>query len=278
MKNLRILFILGMLVFLDGTILFSENYPQRIISLAPSITKSLYLLKAEDKLVANTIYCLEPPQVKDKEKIGTVIEVNIEKIFNLKPDLVLATPLTNPKTIEKLRNLGIRVVVFPAPSDFNQICEQFLELAKLIGKTKEAEEIVGEVKSKVDFIQTKTKDLNPPKVLVQVGARPLFVATGRYFINDYIEFSGGINIAKDTKEGIFSKEEVLKVNPDVIIIVTMGIIGEEEKRNWQRFKTISAVEKDQIYIIDADKISSPTPVSFVETLEEFFDILHPKNR
>lgn len=267
-----------MLVFLSGAILFSRDYPQRIISLAPSITKSLYLLKAEDRLIANTIYCLEPLGAKDKEKIGAITEINTEKVFNLKPDLVLTTPLTNPKTIEKLRNLGIRVVVFPAPSDFNQICEQFLDLAKLIDKTKEAEEIVGEVKSKVDFIQTKTKDLNPPKVLVQVGAKPLFVASGDYFINDYIEFSGGINIAKDTKEGIFSKEEVLKANPDVIIIVTMGIIGEEEKRNWQRFKTISAVEKDRIYIIDADKISSPTPVSFVETLEEFSDILHPKNR
>jgi len=274
MKKLRILFILGMLVFLDGAILFPKNYSQRIISLAPSITKSLYLLEADNRLIANTIYCIEPPQAKDKEKIGTVIEVNVEKIFELRPDLVLATPLVNPKTIEKLRNLRIKVVIFPTPSDFNQICEQFLELAKLIGKTKEAEEIVKEVKSKVDSIQRKTKGLSPPKVLVQVGARPLFVATGHYFINDYIEFSGGINVAKDMKEGILSREQVLKTNPDVIIIVTMGIVGEEEKRNWQSFKTMSAVEKNQIYIIDADKISSPTPVSFVETLEDFFDILH----
>jgi iron complex transport system substrate-binding protein len=274
-----LLLCLGVLVFWCANTLCGEpqeNYPQRIISLGPSITKGLYLLGVQDKLIANTAYCISPPEARKKEKIGTAVEVNVEKVFRIEPDLVLATSLTNPKAKEKLKNLGIKVVTFPAPRDFSQMCEQFLELGKLVGKEEEAEKIVKGARYKATSIKKKVKDLPKPKVLVQVGARPLFVATGQYFVNDYIEFAGGINIAKGAKEGIYSREQVLKANPDVIIITTMGIVAEEEKEVWQKYKTLSAVKNSRIYIIDTDRLTSPTPASFVKTLEEIVHILHPK--
>ncbi len=249
--------------------------PQRIISLGPSITKSLYLLGADSRLIANTIYCTNPADAKKKEKIGTVIKINIEKIFNLKPDLVLATSLTEHKAKERLEDLGLKIVTFPTSNNFNHMCNQFLELGKLVGEEKKAEGIIKEAVDKVDSIKKRVKDLPQPKVLVQVGAKPLFVATGRYFVNDYIEFAGGVNIAKEEEEGIYSREEALKANPDVIIITTMGIVGDEEKKIWERYKTLSAVKNRRIYIIDTDEVTSPTPVSFVKTLEEFVCILHP---
>ncbi|MDD5085685.1 MAG: helical backbone metal receptor [Candidatus Omnitrophica bacterium] len=253
-----------------------ENYPQRMISLGPSITKDLYLLGAGDKLIADTTYCVKPPEAERKEKIGTVLEVNVEKVFNLKPDLVLATSLTNPKAKEKLKNLGIRVVTFPAPRDFSSLCSQFLELGKLIGVEEEAEEIVENARNKAASIREKIKNLPKPKVFIQIGARPLFAATGRYFVNDYVEFAGGLNIAKEAREGIYSREQVLKADPDVIIIAAMGSLrAEVEKKAWQNFQTLNAVKFNRIYIIDSDELTSPTPVSFTETLEEFVDILHP---
>jgi len=248
---------------------------QKIISLGPSITKSLYLLGVQDKLIANTIYCISPPQAKNKEKIGTAVEVNIEKVFCLKPDLVLATSLTNPKAKEKLKNLGINVITFPCPKDFKGMCKQFLQLARLVGKVKEAGQIIKQTENRIDSIKKKVKDFPKPKVLIQIGARPLFVANRDYFINDFIEFAGGINIAKGSKSGLYSREKVIKDNPDVIIIATMGIIGEEEKKAWQNYKTLNATKFDRIYIIDSDKLSSPTPESFVDTLEEIVHILHP---
>lgn len=258
-----------------GTV-FSQGYPQRIVSLGPSVTKGLYLLGVEDRLIANTMYCVDPPQAKNKEKIGTVAEANIEKILNLKPDLVLAISLTNPKTKEKLKSLGINVVTLVTPKNFNEICEQFLELGKLVGKEKEAKKIVDTAKNRVNNIKRKIKKIGTSKVVIQVGAKPLFVATGGYFVNDYIELSGGTNIAKDAKEGIYSREEVLKANPDVIIITTMGMLGEEEKKVWGKYKTINAVKNNRVYVINTDKITSPTPISFVDTLEEFVRILHEK--
>ncbi|MFH1507560.1 MAG: ABC transporter substrate-binding protein [Candidatus Omnitrophota bacterium] len=277
MKAKVFLFVILFMSFLIyAPALAEERFPSRIISFGPALTEGLYLLGAQDKLVGCTIYCQKPPEVKNKEKVGTAIEVNLEKIVSLKPDLVLAISLTSPKVKEKLKNLGIKAITFSTPKDFNDICKHFLELGKLVGKVKEAEKIVKSAENKADSIKEKVKNLHHPKVLIQVGARPLFVANGDYFVNDYIEFAGGINIAKGAREGIYSREQALKANPDVIIIVTMGIVGEEEREIWEKYKTLNATKNDRIFIVDSYKFCNPTPVSFVETLEEIVEILHFK--
>jgi len=242
--------------------------------LGPYITEELYLLGATDKLVGCTIYCRIPPDAKNKEKVGTVMEINVEKIFILKPDLVIATALTNRKDIEKLKKLGIKVTIFSSPRNFNDICNQFLELGRIIGKYDLAQKIVKEAQEAVIDIRKKIKSLPRVKVFMQVGANPLFTITDNSFINDFIEFAGGINIAKKAKSGLYSKEMVLKENPEVIIIATMGIIAEKEKKLWEKYKTIEAVRKNRIYIMDAYKLCSPTPVSFIETLNEMTNLLH----
>lgn len=278
MKLKLLITIFSAVLLLSENSFAKEDYPQRIICLSPAMAEELYILGVEDKLVGCTVYCQRPPEAGSKEKVGTGIEVNLEKVISLKPDLVLAISLTNPKIKEKLKNLGIKVVAFSTPSNFSQICKQFLELGRLVGKEKEAEKIVKRAEDKADSIKEKVKNLHHPKVLVQIGAKPLFVVTNRYFINDYIEFAGGINIAKGAKEGIYSREQVLKANPDVIIIVTMGIVGEEEKEIWEKYKTLNAAKNDRIFIVDSYNLCNPTPVSFVETLEEIVEMLHFKNK
>ena len=249
--------------------------PQRIVSLGPSLTENLYLLGVEDQLVANTIYCMRPPKAKEKEKIGSVTEVNIEKIVSLKPDLILTTSLTNAKKIEKLKNLGIRVVDFPYPHNFSQLCEQFLELGQIVGRINEAKEIVRKAEFQVASIRTSVKDQPKAKVFIQIGAKPLFTAIENSFVHNFIEFGGGINIAAGAKSGLYSREKVLSQNPDVIFIVTMGIVGEEEKEIWKKYKTLNAVKNNRVQILDSYKVCSPTPISFVIVLREILDILHP---
>lgn len=272
----------GIIRFISGVLAFccmsffinaATNHPQRIISLGPSITEQLYLLEAQDKLIGCTIYCRRPQEAKTKEKVGTVVEVNLEKIVSLKPDLVIATPLTNPKAIEKLRNLGIKVLVFSSPKNFIELCKQFLELGKLVDKEKAAEDLIRQAENKVAAIKRNVENLPKPKVFIQVGAKPLVTVTKDSFVNDFIEFAGGMNIASNAKIGLYSREEVLMKNPDVIIIVTMGIAGEKEQEIWKKYSALEAVKNNRIYIIDSDKVCSPTPISFVQTLEELVDIL-----
>jgi len=86
--------------------------PERIISLGQTITERIYLLGADRNLIADTVYCVQPEDAKYKEKVGTLIQANLEKIVALKPDLVIATNMARPKQLRKLKDLGIRVVQF----------------------------------------------------------------------------------------------------------------------------------------------------------------------
>ena len=237
-----------------------------IISLSPVITEGLYLLGMGDNIIGVTIYCQRPSQAKDKQKVGSVVDVNVEKIVNLKPDIVFAMSHTNTKDIKKLRDTGINVITFDIPKTFERLCEIFLALGKTIGKEKEAIHIVNASKRKVSDIRKKTSGLQKQKVFIQIGAKPLFAATDDSFVNDYIEFSGGINIFKNAGSGLISREEVLKRNPDIILIATMGVAGKDEQKIWHRYKMINAVWNNRIYLVDPYRICSPTPVSFAEYL------------
>jgi iron complex transport system substrate-binding protein len=251
------------------------KYPQRIVSLAPALTEALYELGAADRLKGCTTYCNKPEAAKHKEKIGTLIDFNLEKILTLKPDLVLGMEFSDRRTIEKLKDLGIRVEIFPSPGDFNYLCESFLRLGQMVGQEEKARQIVTKAKQEAAFIRQKLAGEKKIKIFWQLGAKPLFAATKGYFTQDYIEFAGGINIAADAGSGIYSREEVLKRNPDVIVIVTMGVATESEKQTWKTYQGINAVKNNRIYIVDAYTYCSPTPSGFARALRELAVLLHP---
>jgi len=251
------------------------RYPQRIVSLAPALTEALYELGADDRLKGCTTYCSKPEPAKHKEKIGTLIDFNLEKIVTLKPDLVLGMEFSDRRTIEKLKNLGYRVELFPSPKNFNHLCESFLRLGKMVGQEEKAKQIVMEAKQDTAFIREQAAGVKKLKIFWQLGAKPLFSATKGYFTNDYIEFAGGINIAAEASSGIYSREEVLKRNPDVIVIITMGVATETEKQTWKTYQSINAVKNNRIYVVDAYTYCSPTPKGFARALRELVVLLHP---
>ncbi|MCK5850260.1 MAG: ABC transporter substrate-binding protein [Kiritimatiellae bacterium] len=248
---------------------------ERIISLGPIITSELYLLGVDDCLIANTVYCKEPVAAENKTKIGDMIQINIEKIVSLRPDLVIATGLTHPEQIQKLRNMGIRVERMPKSESFSMICEHIIKLGELVGKRGEAERIVEEVERGVEDVKKRVEGSPKKRVFIQIGTKPLFAVTGNSFINDFIRFGGGENIAEHEASGIYSREKVIKEDPDVIIIATMGIVAEEEKKVWGNYSTLKAVKNNNIHIVDSYKLCSPSPRIFVETLNEIVGILHP---
>jgi iron complex transport system substrate-binding protein len=267
--------ILVFFVFYADAFGFPAVSPRRIISLAPALTESLYVLGVGDRLEGCTTYCKKPEAATHKEKVGNLVEINVEKVLLLKPDLVLAMEFSDRKAVEKLKNLGTRVELFPSPKDFNHLCQSFLRLGQLVGREDRAKEIVDRAKKEAAFIRQQVEGEKKIKIFWQLGAKPLFAATKGYFTNDYIEYAGGINIAADAKSGIYSREEVLKRNPDVIVVVTMGIAGEREKETWQTYTSINAVKHNRIYVVDSYKYCSPTPGGFVEALKELVVHLHP---
>lgn len=257
----------------------SAESAEKIVSLAPSITEGLYQLQKGKALVAVTSYCNYPEEAKTKEIIGTLINPNIEKIYSLSPDLVLAIKGANrPQTIEKLKSLGLKVIVFDECDSFDDIQENFIRLGKIVGKPEKAKKIIQNVKIKKDSIAKKIKGLHQVSVFLEISARPLVSANNRAFVNEFIKYGGGVNIFADApiKYPRISREEVLRKNPEVIMLVTMGNVTEKEKQYWQKFTDLKAVKTDRVYIIDANKFCRPTPLSFLNGLQKVAKLLHPE--
>jgi len=123
-------------------------------------------------------------------------------------------------------------------------------------------------------IEGKVEGLPRPRVFVQIGERPLVAAGWDSFIDDFVSFAGGVNIAHEVRTSVYSREEVVRRNPDIILIAKMGMAGEREKAAWVRYETIKAVQTDRIYTVDSYRFCSPTPVSFVEQVVELVRLFH----
>jgi ABC-type Fe3+-hydroxamate transport system substrate-binding protein len=246
----------------------SDGYPKRIISLGSAVTENIYVLGAQDRLIANTIYCVRPEQAKTKQKIGSVVQMDIEKIVLLKPDVVIATALTKKEQVVKMEQLGINVKLFPEAKNFEQFCGSFIELGGWVGCEDKAKEIIKKLQISVGVIENKTKKTAKHSVFVQIGSKPVFAATKEYLLNDLIKFAGGINISEDAGIGFYSREKVYSQNPDVIVIVEMGVSGLQEKKIWESSKNLKAAQSGRIYVADSYRFCSPTPVTFLEALKE----------
>ena len=262
----RILKVLAVFLLVSCVQIALAQPIKRIVSLAPSLTMNLYYLKAQDRLVGCTSYC-EIAKKDKKNIVATAVKVNIEKVASLKPDLVLTTGLTDPETLESLRKLGLKVEVIQTAKSFAEICTQFQHLGKLLGKDAEANKVLERSKAAVERLRKECAGKAHPKVFFQIGAKPIFVVLPHTFMDDYITFCGGTNIAADLTKGTMTKESVLERNPDVVFVASMGLVGEDEKKIWASYPQLSAAKKKQIYVIDSNMACTPTPVSFVQTFE-----------
>ena len=262
---LKKLLIFLLIIFLFQCNLFAEY--KRIISLAPSVTESLYELGMDDELIANTTFCVDK-QVK-KEKIGTFTEPNIEKIVSLKPDLIIATKEGNNKAVvEKMIRLKLPVYVMEAVSSFEDICNNFQLLANFLDKTETATKLISDVKLEINSVYEKRK-LKSETVFWEVGANPLFTVGKQSYINDYDKFIGleNIFVGIDMRYPNISIEAVMEKKPDIIILVNMGDITEKEITKWNKYKTIPAVKNKKIFMLDANDIFTPTPKTFLKGLK-----------
>lgn len=254
----------------QGRIVNFERPPQRVISLAPSLTKALFLLGVGDRLVGVTVYCKEPKKAQDLPKVGTVINFDIEKVLSLKPDLIMATPLANKGQLDRIEGFGVRVLVFKSPDNFDELCRQFVKLGGIFSIEQKALDIVRFARRELEAIKRKPK--TEVKVFVQLGTEPIWAAGRDSFIGEAVRLAGGI-VPIPGRGGPMEKEEVLRIDPDVILIVDMGITGEREKRRWKEFPSLKAAKENRIFLVKSDLYCSPTPLSFVQGVKELYELL-----
>ena len=251
----------------------------RVVSLSPFITETIYLLGAQDQLLADTSYCTVPPEAARKEKIGSVTRMNVEKIIILVPDLVISSPLSKEKQLTILRSQGIRIMEIRNPKTFEQMCAITLKIAEALGKTSEAQALVQQASDDVNRVREQVAGLRPRRVFIQIGLKPLHTVNKDLFINEYIIQANAVNIAENQPSGIYSREEVITQDPDVILVATMGSSKKAavfEKKRWMAFPSLTSAGNNEIHVLDPEVICHPTPASFASGLKRVAALIHPE--
>ncbi|MEW6041667.1 MAG: cobalamin-binding protein [Elusimicrobiota bacterium] len=263
-------------VFIPHLAAQTTAIPQRIISLVPSVTEEIYQLGAQDKLVGVTNFCIYPEDARKKEKVGTFLQPNIEKILRLKPDIVFATKEGHSKNlVEKMQRLGLNIHTFEPCRGYKDILSQFIELGEIIGEKEKARKIATSVLKKINSIRERTRQSKELKIFWQIGANPLITSGRDTFADELIHMSGGINIAHNSKIRYprYSREEVIREDPNIIIIVEMGIETGREINQWYKFRELKAVKRRRIYVLDGHGVLSPTPLSYLSALEKIVKLI-----
>ena len=252
--------------------------PQRIVSLAPGITETLYALGLDSMIAGVTSYCNWPAGALRKPRIGGFTNPSIEKIVSLKPDLIIATVDGNRKeTVTQLERIGLPVYVIN-PSSTDRILEGILHIGEITHREDAAGRLVKQLRARLNRITAQTKNKNKPRVFFQIGLEPLITVGGGTLIHEAIERAGGLNIAgKDTaRYPRYSAEGIMKGAPDIILFAPMAHDREfaAVKKFWREFQQIPAVQNNRIYPIDTDLISRASPRLF-DAIETMALLFHP---
>jgi len=253
---------------------------KRIVSLAPSLTECMFALENGNKLVGVTKYSDYPPQAVQLPKVGSYVNLDLEKIVSLQPDLCLATKDGNPiKVIDRLEELGIPVYALD-PRNLSTVMETINELGQLLKAQKKSSKVVQGMKKRVELIKKRVAKTNSrPRVFFQIGSSPIVSVGSRTFIHELIKLAGGVNVAAGSVDyPRFSSEEVLILNPDIIVINSMTRdqqILEWAKQRWSEFPNLPAVKKKQIYGVNSDYFNRAGP-RLVKGLEILAGLFHPE--
>jgi iron complex transport system substrate-binding protein len=256
------------------------DHPQRIVSLAPSITETLYALGLADRLVGDTDYCDYPSEARAKPHVGAMLNPSLEKIVALKPDLVLGTDEANRReTADQLTRLGIPLYGLTAHT-LDGTLTSLEDLGRILGYEPSTEKLVARLRERVKAVERRVQGRPQPKVLFVVWYRPLITAGEQTFIADVIRRAGGISISDDLKGEWphMSLEEVLKRDPDVILFPKTEAFapGLEDFQKLPGWRELPAVKGRRMYFI-SETIMRPSP-RLVDALEELADILHPERK
>ncbi len=260
-----------------GSIHNFNKIPQRIITLAPNLTEMIYSLGLEQKLVGNTLYCDYPEASKNIEKVGNLLSVNFEKIVTLKPDLVFITVEGNTKeTYDKFHQLGIKIFV-SNPRNYLGIKKTYTDLGKIFQVEERAKNKIAIWDSTVERISESSKQFAVKSAMFVIDLKPLIVAGKNTFLNEFLQMCGLKNTAEDSRVNypMFSREEILKRNPDYIIYPT----GRDNdivkiKSAYPEWSRIKAVKNNNVIFVDWNLYSRPGP-RFAEAVNDLFTRLHP---
>ena len=266
----------------EGNEVTMPNKIERIISTAPSNTEILVGLGLSDKLVAIDTYSSDVEGIQsDVEKID-FLNPDAETIIGLEPDLIIASGHNksgaSDDPFKLVKEAGISVVYIPSSESIQGIYDDINFIADITNTEEKGQEIVDTMKSQINEISTKAKNIKTKKkVYFEIGPEPNLYSFGNStFLNEMIEIIGAENIFKDENGWTSpSAESIIDKNPDVILTNVNYIDNPiEQIKTREGFENITAVKDNQVYLIDKNSSSRPSQ-HIIKALNEMAKAIYP---
>lgn len=265
----------------------SNQTSQRIISLSPSITETLFALGLGDNVVGVTDYCDFPAEVTMLPKVGGFINPNLETIIALQPDLVILLA-NQQRVVEQLQQLNIPILPVLNTS-LDDIKRTIAVIGQQTQHQQQADELLNKINQKIDYIAQKTSGLDRPTVMITMGhsidsehMKQVFIAGQHDFYNDLITLAGGQNVYQAQQPSVpsLSVEGIMQLNPQIIF----DIYPEASDHNsdlvqvlqkWKNLMYVDAIKNNRIHIIEQNYATIPGPRIFL-LLDQLARLIHPE--
>ncbi|HEY0847440.1 MAG TPA: cobalamin-binding protein [Noviherbaspirillum sp.] len=249
-------------------------HARRIVSLAPHATEMLFAAGAGSRIVGVTEFSDYPPEARRIPSVGSGVSLDLERIIQLKPDLVVGWNNGNAAAqLARLEPLGIPIFK-TEPYDFQSIATAIERLAHLAGTDDIGQTAANAFRAKLKHLEETYQKRRSVTVFYQIWRSPLMTLNGKHLVSSALELCGGENIFASLPQlaPTVSVEAVLKANPEAII----GSTGEQKDvmATWKRFPSLKATARGNLLTVDGDLLnrSGPRILEGTEALCKQLDI------
>ena len=247
--------------------------PQRIVCLTEETTETLYLLGEQDRIVGVSGFTCRPKEARQKPRVSAFTSAKIDKILELRPDLVLGFSNLQAKIAEELIEAGVNVMVFNQRS-IAEILEMILMLARMVAAERAGTELTDRLRRGLDDVaRSAARFPRRPRVFFEEWMDPLI--SGIRWVDELLEIAGGEPIFPQLREQhaaggrIVTPAAVLTAEPEVIIASWCGrkVSTEQirERDGWSRIP--------HVYEVKSTYILQPGPASLTEGVRQLHAIL-----
>jgi len=263
------------------------GHPQRIVSLAPSLTETLFALGVGDRVVGVTRYCAYPPAVRELPKIGGHLDPNFEAIVSLEPDLVVVIPSSHENR-RRLESLGIAVLEVDQ-HDVDAVLDSVSIVAEACGVGERGAALRSTIEDRLADVASMVAGFPRVRTLVVVGhqigggtVRSVWAAGPDTFYDGVLRIAGGVNVIDGgvARYPEVSREGLTAFDPEVVLDLVAGV----EERNfdldevlsgWRRLAELRAVREHRVSVLEGDHMVVPGP-RLPEMVEAVARALHPE--
>jgi len=254
-----------------------EN-PQRIVSLAPSLTETLFALGLGDRVVGVTDFCDYPAEARSKTRVGGIINPSVETIVSLAPDLVLITREGNRReTMEALERLGVPVFA-NSTNDLSDVFRTIRQLGELAGVAERGQRLAADLGRQSAAIADAIRPYPARRVLFLVWLQPVVSVGRNSFIEGLLQRSGAESIAEASAQPWphLSIEDILLSEPEFILIPRSSSFAPTRAQllrlpGWRELK---AVRAGRIVYLPAT-VERPGP-RLIEVQDVIARAIHPE--